>query len=111
MMEAGHILLTYEALKQQYTAEFKALKKKEDLISILRLFAFLGFAIGLFLLIKTWSVWMALGIGIMLIAFLFLVRLYDNIGKQKAVKAALIAVNKNELAYLQEKSLCNLLQK
>jgi len=95
----------YKSNSKKYSEEFKAINTKYNTISFLRLISILLFLGSLFYYIKTSeSVFVIMAI-LLFTGFIFLMRIHTKLSFQKKIKGALIAINENEISYLDRKSI------
>lgn len=94
-------LPTYEQLLSDYTARYEALNKKLGWLSFVRLAVFIGMITGIYFFLAH-NEWPGLIIaGLLLVVFLYCIRLYDVIKNKSDFIKALMTVNGNELSFLQ----------
>lgn len=95
----------YKGNSQTYSEELKAINTKYNTISFLRLISILLFLGSLFYYIKTSeSVFVIMAI-VLFAGFLVLMRIHSKLSFQRKIKTALVAINKNEITYLERKSI------
>ena len=95
----------YKSNSKNYSEELKAINTKYNSISFLRLISILLFLGSLFYYIKTSeAVYIVLAI-ILFAGFVFLMRIHSKLSFQKKIKNALVAINDNEISYLERKSI------
>ncbi|WP_445457732.1 MutS-related protein [Flavobacterium sp. HNIBRBA15423] len=90
----------YLSLKKAKQAEIKKIKKEINLLSFLRFLSILIVLYSGYSLYKEYSqLYLFIGL-ISLVAFFFLLRYYDKKNNLKKHKEAIVAINDNELAFL-----------
>lgn len=95
----------YTARIQQFEIELKELNKTHSLYSYIRL------AIGLLIIfsgynfLKNYESIYLISAFVLLVAFFILMKSHEAIGTKKKLKEALIAINKEELDYLNQKKM------
>ncbi len=95
----------YKINLQKYLEEYKAINTKYNSISLVRLITIVLFLASLFYYVKTSeSVFVYIAI-ILFVGFIILMRIHTKMSFQKKIKSALVKINKNEISYLQRKSI------
>jgi len=95
----------YKSNSQNYSEDLKKINAKYNTISFIRLISGLLFLVSLFYYIKTGeSMFVATAIALFS-GFLVLMRIHSKLSFQKKIKSALVAINENEIAYLERKSI------
>lgn len=95
----------YKSNSQNYTEELKAINKKYNSISFIRLTSVLLFLGSLFYYIKTSESIFAISAVILFAGFIVLMRIHSKLSFQKKIKNALVEINQNEITYLERKSI------
>ncbi len=94
----------YYKLQSQHEFDLKLITKKYNLISVLRLICVLLFLIfGYFFFKLEHAVFIYLSLIAFLI-FIVLIQFHNKISFQKEIKKALIAINKNEIDFLNREN-------
>lgn len=86
----------YQEHLEKYQAEVKRLGKHMATLSILRLLVFVLSGLGIYVLLDSWQVAVAIGV-IGVVGFLYLLSKYTDIKKQRAFNKELVEINKEEL--------------
>lgn len=90
----------YKKLQSQYETELQIIKKSYNLISIFRMVCVLLFFIFGYYFFKT-EILNFLYLSLFsFVIFVVLIRFHNNISNQKELKEAIIAINKNEISFL-----------
>jgi ABC-type multidrug transport system fused ATPase/permease subunit len=98
-------LTTYQQLLSKYTEEYTALNKKLGWLSFIRLLVFIGIiGFGYYYLVHREVYWIVTSL-ILLVVFLYCIRLYDVIKSRADFTKALIDINSNEISFLKENNL------
>lgn len=95
----------YKSNSQNYSQELKAINTKYNTISFLRLISILLVLGSLFYYIKTSESVFVIAAIILFASFLILMRIHSKLSFQKKIKTALVAINKDEISYLERKSI------
>ena len=95
----------YSTRKIKFELELSELKKKYNLLSTIRLICGLFIFITGYYFLKTYDSFYLIAIFILIVVFVFLMKKHDAIGKQKKLKEAIIAINSEELNYLNSNKL------
>ncbi|WP_281224949.1 MutS-related protein [Flavobacterium aquiphilum] len=95
----------YKSNSQNYSEDLKKINAKYNTISFIRLISGLLLLVSLYYYIKTGeSMFVATAIALFS-GFLVLMRIHSKLSFQKKIKSALVAINENEIAYLERKSI------
>jgi DNA mismatch repair ATPase MutS len=95
----------YKGNCQNYSEELKAINKKYNSISFIRFISVLLILGSLFFYIKTSeSVFVFMAV-VLFAGFIVLMRIHSKLSFQKKIKSALVQINKNEITYLERKSI------
>lgn len=95
----------YKSNSTTYSQELKAINTKYNTVSLLRLSSIVLFLASLFYYIKTSEYLFVISAIVMFASFLFLMRIHSKLSFQKKIKTALVAINKDEITYLERKSI------
>jgi DNA mismatch repair ATPase MutS len=95
----------YKSNSQNYSQELKAINTKYNTISFFRFVSILLFLASLFYYIKTSESVFVISAIILFAVFLILMRIHSKLSFHKKIKTALVAINNNEINYLERKSL------
>jgi MutS domain V len=90
----------YKNLKSQFENELQTIKKKYNTISFLRLVLIVAFLFFGYYYIDTKNEFYAFASVFSIISFFILMRFHDKISNQKELKEAIIAINNDEITYL-----------
>ncbi len=94
--------LFYEEKVTRYTARMQVLQGRLTLLALLRLAGFLGLAVTVYYLVKSFSYPLLCGTIFFLAVFIVLINLYLRIKDQRALMEKLLFVNSNELEVLKD---------
>lgn len=95
----------YKSNSQNYSQELKAINTKYNTISFFRLASILLFLASLFYYIKTSDLVFVISAIVLFAGFVILMRIHSKLSFQKKIKTALVAINENEITYLDRKSI------
>lgn len=95
----------YKSNSQNYSQELKAINTKYNTISFFRLASILLFLASLFYYIKTSDLVFVISAIALFAGFVILMRIHSKLSFQKKIKTALVAINENEITYLDRKSI------
>ncbi|MDR6845556.1 MutS-related protein [Flavobacterium granuli] len=95
----------YKGNSQNYSEQLKAINKRYNSISFIRLISVLLFLGSLFYYIKTSESVFAISAVVLFAGFVILMRIHSKLSFQKKIKKALIEINQNEITYLERKSI------
>lgn len=95
----------YREKSEQFSAELKAINKRYNSISFVRLLCVLLFLISLFYYIKTSESAFVAAAVVLFASFIVLMRIHTKLSFQKKIKSALVQINKNEITYLKRESI------
>ena len=95
----------YKSNSQNYSQELKAINSKYNTISFFRLISILLFLASLFYYIKSSESVFVVSAIILFAGFVILMRIHSKLAFQKKIKTALVAINQNEITFLERKSL------
>jgi hypothetical protein len=95
----------YKSNSQNYSQELKAINTKYNTISFFRFISILLFLASLFYYIKTSESVFAISAIVLFAGFVILMRIHSKLSFQKKIKTALVAINENEITYLERKSI------
>jgi hypothetical protein len=95
----------YKSNSQNYSQELKAINTKYNSISFLRFISILLFLGSTFYYIKTNETVFVAAAILLFAVFLFLMRIHSKLSFRKKIKTALVAINENEITYLERKSI------
>ncbi|WP_136669103.1 DNA mismatch repair protein [Flavobacterium sp. H122] len=97
--------MIYIQLKEKHSEEYLRLNKKYNTISFLRLLSILVFITLAYLYFQGGNFLLLGGGLISLIIFIFLIRFHEQIKRRKDIQEKLIAVNEDEISYLNGESI------
>jgi hypothetical protein len=95
----------YTTRSKQFIQELSKTKSKYNTISMLRLLSILLFLISGYYYIQESNVIFLIVSAVLFIAFIFLMRKHSNLRFQIKIKEALIAINKDEILYIENKGI------
>jgi DNA mismatch repair ATPase MutS len=95
----------YKVKKEAYSEALYKINKKYNSISILRLLTIVFFLVSLYYYIKTSTVFFMVLAVLLLVLFIVLMRFHSRLLFQKKIKQALLAINENEIAYLNREKI------
>ena len=95
----------YKVKKEAYSEALHKINKKYNSISILRLLTIVFFLVSLYYYIKTSTVFFMVLAVLLLVLFIVLMRFHSRLLFQKKIKQALLAINENEIAYLNREKI------
>lgn len=95
----------YTTRSKQFIQELSKTKNKYDTISMLRLLSILLFLISGYYYIQESNFVFLIVSAVLFIAFIVLMRKHSNLRFQIKLKEALIAINTNEIVYLEDKGI------
>ena len=95
----------YKSNSQHYSQELKTINSKYNTISFFRFISIILFLASLFYYIKTSESVFVISAVILFAGFVILMRIHSKLAFQKKIKTALVAINQNEIDYLDRKSL------
>ncbi|PCI94608.1 MAG: DNA mismatch repair protein [Flavobacteriales bacterium] len=96
---------TYLAKQKKHEQEVKQIKNTSLRISILRLITVIGFGLSLYYYFKLNNEVLLVLAGICTIAFFTLIKIHGRLSFKRKIKDALVAINKDEIDYLENKNL------
>lgn len=95
----------YKVKKEAYSEALYKINKKYNSISILRLLTIVFFLVSLYYYIKTSTVFFMVLAVLLFVLFIVLMRFHSRLLFQKKIKQALLAINENEIAYLNREKI------
>ena len=95
----------YKVKKEAYSEALYKINKKYNSISVLRLLTIVFFLVSLYYYIKTSTVFFMVLAVLLLVLFIVLMRFHSRLLFQKKIKQALLAINENEIAYLNREKI------
>jgi len=95
----------YTTRSKQFIQELSKIKSKYNTISMLRLLSILLFLISGYYYIQESNVVFLIVSAVLFTAFIFLMRKHSNLRFQIKIKEALIAINKDEILYIENKEI------
>nr|WP_315175798.1 DNA mismatch repair protein [uncultured Flavobacterium sp.] len=95
----------YKVKKEAYSEALYKINKKYNSISILRLLTIVFFLVSLYYYIKTSTVFFMVLAVLLLVLFIVLMRFHSRLLFQKKIKQALLAINENEIEYLNREKI------
>ena len=96
---------TYRQLSDKYDEAVRKLSAQHRQIGIWRLTAAVCVILGIYLIIKFETFIFMVIIILAILAFIFIVKWHDRIGKEKKIKNALHQINLDEIEFLSNKSI------
>lgn len=90
----------YETLQKEHEVAAQELKRKSLSISIARLIAALSFGVSIYYYIQTKHELLAVIALVSVVGFFVLIKLHNSISYKRKINTALININKDELAYI-----------
>lgn len=95
----------YTERKKQYTADLVQIKKKYNIISLLRLAVVISVFISAYYRISTGQNIYSGSIVVLVIVFVVLMKQHSKLSWQKKLKTALVTINTNEISYLNREKI------
>ena len=95
----------YKSNSKEHSQDLKAINSKYNTISFFRFISVILLLASLFYYIKTSETVFVITAIILFAGFIILMRIHSKLSFQKKVKTALVAINENEITYLERKSL------
>lgn len=95
----------YKVKKEAYSEALYKINKKYNSISILRLLTIVFFLVSLYYYIKTSTVFFMVLAVLLFVLFIVLMRFHSRLLFQKKIKQALLAINENEISYLNREKI------
>ncbi|HSD06148.1 MutS-related protein [Flavobacterium sp.] len=95
----------YKSNSKEYSQDLKAINSKYNTISFFRFVSIILLLTSLFYYIKTGERIFVITAIVLFAGFVILMRIHSKLSFQKKVKTALIAINENEIIYLERKSI------
>jgi DNA mismatch repair ATPase MutS len=95
----------YKNNSQNYSQELKAINTKYNTISFFRFISVLLCLASIFYYIKTSESVFVISAIILFAGFVILMRIHSKLAFKKKIKMALVTINKNEIIYLERKSI------
>ncbi len=95
----------YASLKEKHEQEVRQLKKTSLQVSILRMIAITCFGVSLYYYINLDQELLLIASGAFIIGFFILIKIHGKISFKRKIKDALVTINKDEIDYLENKTL------
>ena len=99
------IMEIYTSRKSQFTKTVEGLKKQYNQISFLRLMSIIVSLVMLFYYIKTKEVYFEILAIVLILVFIFFVRIHSKLSAKIKYLEVLIAINKDEISFLNKESI------
>ena len=96
----------YQAEQKKYEQEVTQIKSTSLRVSILRLIAIIGLGLSLYYYSKTNANILLIGSVLCTIGFFILIKIHGKLSFKRKIKDALVEINKNEIDFIQNKTLC-----
>ena len=99
------IMEIYTSRKAQFTKTVEGLKKQYNQISFLRLISMIVSLIMLFYYIETKEVYFEILAIVLVVVFIFFIRIHSKLSSKIKYLEVLIAINKDEISFLNKESI------